>query len=403
VIATLTEELLTPHHSENDDGPDDDPQNGGPGDSGPDDGGPDEDGPEDGGPAEGGPDPAGPDAEGLNAEGPEAGAAAGVAGGCPEPGRHREQRPGLAFRAGIAVRLDLTTLLGLDQHPGTVPGYGVLASSTARHLARTRSGAATRLLLYDPAGHLEHVLALPPLGARGARRRGRHRKQVVELTAYTATLERLDPAEHLGREATLLRRAHDALAVQRARPPEQHPAVTTAQARRRHPGAELAAWVHARDQTCRFPGCPRPAIRCDLDHTRDWLVGGPTQADDLGPLCEPHHLLKHDPDSGWTLTQPSPGHFVWTSPTGTRHHLRAPRYRPPAGPTPPADAPMSIPDLVFAPPPRRPPPWAPRLNQHGYLTDAARDTAARLTTRTTPTPTPTPQDPPTRYDHDPDF
>ncbi|NMO92285.1 hypothetical protein HH311_21145, partial [Actinomycetospora sp. TBRC 11914] len=321
-----------------------------------------------------------------------------------DPGEHpgAEGRAGgaaVAFRSGVAVRLELTTLLRRDQRPGEVPGYGTVVASTARLLARTRDGAATRLLLYDPDGHLEHVLTLPPLGARGARRRGRHRKQVVELTAHTHTLDDLDPTEHLGHDATLLGQAQAALARARARPTTEHPAHAHAESRRRHPGAELAAWITARDQTCRFPGCDRPALRADLDHTRDWLHSGPTHAANLGALCEPHHRLKHQhPD--WTLTQPEPGTFVWTAPTGTTHTVTAARYHPAPAPLAPTDAPMSIPDLVHAPPPRTPPPWAARRNQHGHLTDPARTTAARLTHATTHT---APQTPPNPYDHDPDF
>lgn len=37
------------------------------------------------------------------------------------------------------------------------------------------------------------------------------------------------------------------------------------QGRYRHP-ASLAEFVRTRDLTCRFPGCDRPAIRCDIDH-----------------------------------------------------------------------------------------------------------------------------------------
>jgi hypothetical protein len=140
-------------------------------------------------------------------------------------------------------------------------------------------------------------------------------------------------------------------------------------------------------------------MRAELDHTRDWLHGGPTEAANLEPLCEPHHRLKHQ-HPGWRLAQPEPGRFVWTSPTGTHHVVSAEPYRPPPGPTPPADAPMSIPDIVFAPPPHRPPPWAPRRNQHGHVTDAARHTATRLTRAAA---APDPQAPPSRYDHDPDF
>ncbi len=135
----------------------------------------------------------------------------------------------------------------------------------------------------------------------------------------------------------------------------------------------------------------------DLDHTLDWLHGGLSEADNLGPLCEPHHLLKHDPDSGWTLIQPMPGSFVWTSPTGTRHHVEAERHEEPPDPRPPADGTMSIPDAVYQPPPRTPPPWTARRNRHGFLTDAARATATRLTRATNP------EGARSRYDDDPDF
>ncbi len=306
----------------------------------------------------------------------------------------------MAFRAGVAVRLDLTTLLGSDRRPGEVPDFGVVASSTARHLARTRPGAAIRLLLYDPAGHLEYTLTLHPRGGRAARRRSRYRRQIIEVRAWTTTLDDLDPADHLGQQATLLTRAQAALATQRARPPGEHPAHSSADARRRHPGAALEAWIRSRDQTCRFPGCDRPAMRADIDHTDDWLFGGLTEAPNLGALCEPHHLLKHDPDAGWSVVQPTPGCFLWTSPTGTRHRVEPERYRDLADPLPPAEGPTSIPDLVFAPPPRSSPTWAARPNKHGFLTDAARATATRLTRATTPD---TPESPPTRYDHDPDF
>ena len=311
--------------------------------------------------------------------------------------RSRSDEAPLAFRPGVAVRLELTTLLGLDRHPGEVPDYGIVAGSTARHLARTRPGAAVRLLLYDPEGHLEYTLTLHPRGGRAARRRSRYRRQVVEVLARTSTLDTLDPHDLLGLEATLLARARAALAKERARPAEEHPARTTADAHRRHPGVDLEAWIRSRDRTCRFPGCSRPAMRADLDHTLDWLVGGLTEADNLGALCEPHHLLKHDPDSGWAVVQPSPGHFVWTSPTGTRHHVEPDRYDEPPDPLPPDDGPTSIPDLVFAPPPRDGPAWAPRRNKHGFLTDAARATAARLTRATTPDAPPSPDD------GDPDF
>ncbi|GJJ21196.1 HNH endonuclease signature motif containing protein [Mycolicibacterium mageritense] len=49
---------------------------------------------------------------------------------------------------------------------------------------------------------------------------------------------------------------------------------------RYRPSAKLAAWVRMRDMTCMFPGCDRPAERCDVDHTEPY-PGGPTHPSKL--------------------------------------------------------------------------------------------------------------------------
>ena len=79
------------------------------------------------------------------------------------------------------------------------------------------------------------------------------------------------------------------------------------------PPPDLVEHVHARDQRCRWPGCDKPAPACDTDHTIPY-PDGPTAAGNLGPFCEPHHIGKHH--SRWKASQPSPGRFEWTSPTG---------------------------------------------------------------------------------------
>ncbi|OAZ44276.1 hypothetical protein A9Z40_12865, partial [Microbacterium arborescens] len=42
------------------------------------------------------------------------------------------------------------------------------------------------------------------------------------------------------------------------------------------PTAAMSRLLKARDQHCRFPGCRRAAIRCELDHTIDYALGGHT-------------------------------------------------------------------------------------------------------------------------------
>lgn len=83
------------------------------------------------------------------------------------------------------------------------------------------------------------------------------------------------------------------------------------------PSETLGDAVAIRDRTCRFPGCNRPARRCQKDHTIPW-PNGPTCPCNLGSLCTKHHRLKTHGD--WDLRQPFPGVFVWRSPT-RRHYL----------------------------------------------------------------------------------
>ncbi|MGH8961865.1 MAG: DUF222 domain-containing protein [Jatrophihabitantaceae bacterium] len=42
------------------------------------------------------------------------------------------------------------------------------------------------------------------------------------------------------------------------------------------PPTDLREFVTARDRTCRFPTCNRPAVRCELDHAIPWSDGGGT-------------------------------------------------------------------------------------------------------------------------------
>jgi Domain of unknown function (DUF222) len=57
------------------------------------------------------------------------------------------------------------------------------------------------------------------------------------------------------------------------------------------PSQSLADFVRCRDLTCRFPGCDKPAVRCDLDHTIPHADGGWTHASNLKCLCRLHHLI----------------------------------------------------------------------------------------------------------------
>lgn len=91
---------------------------------------------------------------------------------------------------------------------------------------------------------------------------------------------------------------------------------------RYRPTTAQRRYLAARDGGCRFPGCTAPASRCDVDHTRDHALGGPTSIGNLACLCEQHHMMKHG--SGWKVHQIGGGLLEWQGPSG-RTYTNEPR------------------------------------------------------------------------------
>ncbi|HWJ66200.1 MAG TPA: HNH endonuclease signature motif containing protein, partial [Nocardioides sp.] len=77
--------------------------------------------------------------------------------------------------------------------------------------------------------------------------------------------------------------------------------------------------VQQRDHSCRFPGCPRRAVRCDIDHRTPYAQGGPTCPCQLVPLCRRHHRAKTF--SMWRYVIVAPAHYLWISPSGRHFHV----------------------------------------------------------------------------------
>lgn len=178
----------------------------------------------------------------TSAAGPAAPATDPVTTTLPGPGPHGPTDA----RIQVLVTVALSTLLGVDDQPGDLAGYGPLDAVQTRALAH---GGTWRRLITDPLSGavLDH---------------GR--------TRY--------------------------------RPP-----------------AALAAHIRHRDKTCTRPGCTRPAIRCDLDHTTPFPTGT-TSASNLGPLCRTHH--RHKTAGTLTLHQHEPGVFTWTDRSGHTYRTR---------------------------------------------------------------------------------
>ena len=98
-------------------------------------------------------------------------------------------------------------------------------------------------------------------------------------------------------------------------------AVGTCEHRNEEPGYKpsrlLRHLIEARTPRCTAPGCRRPAAQCDQDHTIPYEAGARSCECNLGPLCRRHHRCKQA--HGWTLEQPEPGVFVWTTPARRRY------------------------------------------------------------------------------------
>ena len=118
---------------------------------------------------------------------------------------------------------------------------------------------------------------------------------------------------------------------------------------------DLKRYVRLRDETCRFPGCNRPAHECDLDHTLDWQFRGCTEHDNLASVCAGDHGLKSE--TGWTAKQLPGGIIEWTSPTG-RHFLTEPAVAIRRSPSSsPSHSPSPLPAQAVPAEPAEPPPF----------------------------------------------
>ncbi|WP_091500998.1 HNH endonuclease signature motif containing protein [Microbacterium sp. cf332] len=84
----------------------------------------------------------------------------------------------------------------------------------------------------------------------------------------------------------------------------------------------MAKLLKARDQHCRFPGCRLAAIRCEIDHTRDYALGGHTHLANLAHLCQRHHSMKQF--TSWQVRQLGGGVLEWTSPGGRMYREDVP-------------------------------------------------------------------------------
>jgi len=192
----------------------------------------------------------------------------------------------------VNLVLPATTWLGLADSPGEAGGHGAIDAATCRDLAAalaSRGGSRWCLTLTDRQGRaVAHGCARAgpgPPGTPGAAAWLRH----ISLT----------PIE----TGTCAHRRESA---------------------GYRPSASLRHLIKIRSPRCGYPGCRRPAIRTDDDHTIPYHQGGKTCECNLYPLCRQHHQAKQSP--GWRLEQREPGILTWTLPSGRTCTVTAEPY-----------------------------------------------------------------------------
>ncbi|TNM54208.1 hypothetical protein FHN55_21980, partial [Streptomyces sp. NP160] len=236
-----------------------------------------------------------------------------------------------------------------DSPPRAAEPAGERAGQRLRAARRARARAQQRPLAgYGPFGHLPGIGRLTPHTTRAAVRAARWRRLVADpatgvlLHRSRWTLPAPDtlPSPHRTGSAASARSTrstaeHLAVLLDQTAAPDPHNPSDPADPATRvevsyRPSTLLAAHVRARDGVCISPVCHHSARggATQLDHTTAWgpptptrLRGGLTQAGNLGCICQRWHTAKTH--GGWQLVQPSPGSFVWTSPTGLVHHRTA--------------------------------------------------------------------------------
>ena len=193
-------------------------------------------------------------------------------------------------RSSVNLTVPLGSALGAADAPGVVAGFGPVDAPLARQLLEAAAAdPATRycITLTGQDGRAIGHGCLPGPGA---------------LTKLTAQ----NPAQPLSVTITPLAQG---ICDHRHQEPGYQPS------------RRLQHLIRARNPTCTAPGCPRPAARCDLDHTTPYDQGGRTCECNLAPLCRRHHRCKQA--QGWRLEQPQPGVLHWITPAG-RHYVTVP-------------------------------------------------------------------------------
>jgi hypothetical protein len=210
--------------------------------------------------------------------------------GAPVPIRPRGVR--------IQVIAPVSVLRGGDHELAEIPGYGPILPSTARDLT-AMAEQLQRVLVDAQSGEVLEAgdpVPIKTLDVTSAILNDSERWKALTMASFGERLEQLLTEKIRPRQES----------SESYRPPRRL---------RRH--------VEARDRTCTFPGCSRPACDCDLDHRKAFPAGA-THEHNLAPLCRHHHRCKQAYFD--VSICPATRDILWTTPDGRQYRRPPPEY-----------------------------------------------------------------------------
>nr|WP_281352416.1 HNH endonuclease signature motif containing protein [Phytoactinopolyspora alkaliphila] len=262
------------------------------------------------------------------------------------------------------LRIELATLVGLNERPAEIPGWDFVPASLGRGMVAAMTDAQWRWVVCDHHGRAVDCGLTrrrprrppgSPSGSPSGRASDRRRRGMVEVHVSLLDLDALLACAR-DRDGAWTAVIHDIVNQYRAgaEPPGRskgrgdgatgtvadaasgldggfRSADVAAQALRdacrRVARAGLRRVVQVRDRSCTHPACRAPATRTDQDHARRHADGGLSIAENLGSCCRHDHRLKDE--GGWRVRKPAPDLTVWHSPLGHRYLNRVPPVIPP--------------------------------------------------------------------------
>jgi hypothetical protein len=240
----------------------------------------------------------------------------------------------VGFTGRNHLTVPLATLLELADRPGEIPGLGPVDPWLARDLTRS-SAASPRttwcLTVTDGQGHaIGHGCARPE-SRKDHRRRADQREtgppggHDPPGPGFTFTPADADgpPGGYGSWRFTTGIRGQPALLIK-----IDPIAIDTCDHRfaaaGHDPGVKLRHLSQIRHALCTGPMCRRPSARADFEHNTPYDQGGRSCLCNGGPKCRHEHRLKQDPR--WTVEQPTPATFRWTTPSGRQYTTEPTRY-----------------------------------------------------------------------------